>query len=209
MELQTFLKSKYYLIFFSLFCYSLLQARNIQKVTIIHNGLKRNFLMYNPCNNNHQNKDRSLLIVLHGGHGTARGMIRLTYGAFNKLAEKENWIVIYPNAIDKKWNDGRQQLPNVSNIKSQTIDDVSFISTLIDLMIQKQNVDPTRVYVTGMSNGAIMTERLCIELSKKITAGASRLMMMYSSVLWKYLKIYWMINLNMLLLMMEAKYTNY
>ena len=52
----------------------------------------------------------------------------------------------------------------------ENIDDVGFISTLIDILIEDYNIDPERVYVTGISNGAIMSYRLACELSYKITA---------------------------------------
>ena len=50
------------------------------------------------------------------------------------------------------------------------IDDVGFISALIDLMIKDYNMDPNRVYMTGISNGAIMSYRLACEIPHKIAA---------------------------------------
>jgi polyhydroxybutyrate depolymerase len=47
---------------------------------------------------------------------------------------------------------------------------VGFISALIDYMILNYNADPGRIYITGISNGAIMAYRLAGELSHKITA---------------------------------------
>ncbi len=52
----------------------------------------------------------------------------------------------------------------------ENIDDVGFLSALIDSMIKDYNINPKRVYVTGISNGAIMSYRLACELSYKITA---------------------------------------
>ena len=34
------------------------------------------------------------------------------------------------------------------------LDDVSFVEFLIDHLVKELNVDPNRVHVTGMSNGA-------------------------------------------------------
>ena len=52
----------------------------------------------------------------------------------------------------------------------QGVDDVGFIAALIDKLVAEQRVDPKRVYVTGMSNGGMMTHRLGIELSNRIAA---------------------------------------
>ena len=49
-------------------------------------------------------------------------------------------------------------------------DDVGFISNLIDYLIKDYNINSKRVYITGMSNGAMMSFRLACELSDKITA---------------------------------------
>ena len=97
-------------------------------------------------------------------------MEKLTDYGFNKLADTGDFIVVYPNGIGRHWNDGR----NLSSYYTQreNINDVKFISELIDYMIKKYNVNPSRVYVTGMSNGALMTYRLAYELSNKIAAVA-------------------------------------
>jgi polyhydroxybutyrate depolymerase len=50
------------------------------------------------------------------------------------------------------------------------IDDIGFISALIDELVAREGADPKRIYVTGMSNGAMMTHRLGIALSDKIAA---------------------------------------
>lgn len=113
-------------------------------------------------------KKPPLLIVLHGGGGTWRGMVRLTGGKFDKLADKEGFIVVYPDAIDKHWNDGR----GLENRKSnrENVDDVGFISKIIDLMAKQYNIDGTRVYATGISNGGMMSYRLALDLTGKIAA---------------------------------------
>ena len=50
------------------------------------------------------------------------------------------------------------------------VDDVGFINALIDRLILNYPVDAKRIYVTGLSNGGMMTHRLGIELSHRITA---------------------------------------
>lgn len=143
----------------------------LQKLFMFHDGIKRSCLLYVP---DHLDTSKSypLIIALHGGRGNGKRMIDLTQGGFNKLADKDSFIVAYPDGIGKNWNDGRQDMPYSYKAHRKNIDDVGFISCLIDELVNKHNVDSKRVYVTGMSNGALMTHRLAIELADKIAAVA-------------------------------------
>lgn len=138
---------------------------------MMHDGFRRSYYQHLPINFD-KSKSLPLVIVLHGGRGTGKGMIGLTENGFNNLADNEKFIVVYPNGIGKNWNDGRLNMPSNYKAHNQNIDDVGFISALIDEMVKKYNADAKRIYVTGMSNGAMMTERLAIELSDKIAAAA-------------------------------------
>lgn len=130
-------------------------------------GLERTWLVHLPEGFD-KSISRPLVIVLHGGGGRARGMIDLTEGGFDELADREGFIVCYPQGVDKHWNDGR---PGATSRASQeNVNDVGFISALIDRLVRDLNVDPKRVYVTGISNGAMMSYRLGWELSSKIAA---------------------------------------
>jgi len=116
-------------------------------------------------------KQMPLVIALHGGGGSGAGMVALTLGGFNVLSEREKFIAVYPDGIGRNWNDGRGLLRYRAQRKK--IDDVGFISALIEHLIKKYNIDRKRVYITGMSNGAMMSYRLACELSDKIAAIAS------------------------------------
>jgi polyhydroxybutyrate depolymerase len=141
--------------------------------SIIHDGLKRTYRIHIPSSFD-KTKPIPLVIVLHGGGGSAEAMLALTLGGFNTLSEREGFIVVYPNGIEKHWNDGRGS-SGLSRYRAfrENIDDVGFISALIDLLIKEMNIDKKRIYITGISNGGIMSFRLACELSEKITAIAS------------------------------------
>jgi len=133
--------------------------------SIMVNGLRRTFIIHLPASD--KSKEMvPLVIVLHGGGGNGQGMMKLTNSGFDKLSDKKGFIVIYPDGIDKHWNDGRNEMSDPKD----NPDDVGFISALINDLIKKYNANPKRVYVTGMSNGAIMSYRLGCELSDKIAA---------------------------------------
>jgi polyhydroxybutyrate depolymerase len=53
---------------------------------------------------------------------------------------------------------------------SQKVDDVEFTRQLLDDLAPSVNLDPKRVFATGMSNGAIMAYRVASELSDRIAA---------------------------------------
>lgn len=85
---------------------------------------------------------------------------------FSVLADKHNFIAVYPNGIGNSWNGGGCCNPAAS----QHIDDVKFISELIDTLKESYNIDSARIFVAGFSNGSIMAYRLANELSEKISA---------------------------------------
>ena len=137
--------------------------------SIIFAGLERTYHIHIPIPASYDKASPiPLLIVLHGGGGTGEGMVKLTQGGFNILSDKEGFIVVYPDGIEKHWNDGRENVRYRAH--REKIDDVGFISALTDHLVKQYNIDIKRVYVTGISNGAMMSLRLACELSEKITA---------------------------------------
>jgi len=120
------------------------------------------------------NPDNSTPVVLcfHGGGGYP-GAVRYQTD-FDILADKEGFIIVYPAGHHRLWkdrllfwNDGRtpKNDPSFSDI-----DDVGFISLLIDDLGMYFNIDENRIFATGISNGAMMSYRLASDLSNRIAA---------------------------------------
>lgn len=109
-----------------------------------------------------------LVFVLHGGGGTGEGMERLTLGGFNQLADRDGFVVVYPDGVERHWNDGRgnQQY----RAQRENVDDVGFFAALIGHLSQTLPIDRRRVYATGISNGGLMSLRLSRELADRIAA---------------------------------------
>lgn len=109
-----------------------------------------------------------LLFGLHGGGGTGDGFQRSTLGGFDRLADKHGWLVAYPDAVERLWNDGRK----VTAYRSQRdgIDDVGFIAALVDQLASKFDVNQSRVYATGISNGAILCHLLACRLADRVAS---------------------------------------
>jgi polyhydroxybutyrate depolymerase len=136
-----------------------------QPGSIVHGGLKRTFLLHVPKGFD-EAKQWPLVFVLHGGGGDGAKVAKLT--GFSAEADSAGFVVCYPDAVNHHWNDGRQ----VRRFKSQRddVDDVGFIRALADRFAADLNVDPTRVYATGISNGGMMCHRLGCELFDRIAA---------------------------------------
>jgi polyhydroxybutyrate depolymerase len=137
--------------------------------SFVYDQLKREYYVYVPSMVSGK-APVPLLMVLHGKGGNGESMILLSRKAFNKLAEKEGFIVVYPDGFEKNWNDGRKDDSTNDRAHRENIDDVGFLSALMDTMIRKYSINQKKIYVTGMSNGAIMAYRLACELSHRVTA---------------------------------------
>jgi len=137
---------------------------NIELHKLSFQDTERTYLVHLPADYNSSNS-YPLMLNLHGSKSCA--IEQMSYSSMNGIADIGNFIVIYPNGIKNTWNSGRGDKFNPD------INDVGFISALIDTAIIDYSVDSTRVYAVGMSNGGIMCYRLGNELPNKIAAIAS------------------------------------
>ncbi|HYV47567.1 MAG TPA: PHB depolymerase family esterase [Myxococcaceae bacterium] len=110
---------------------------------------------------------RPLVIGLHGRLGDGAGQEKLT--GFSQLAAREGLALVFPDGLQRSWADARGATP----ASRDGVDDVAFISGLIDLFVAKHRADPSRVYLMGMSNGGFMTLTAACALSAKVAAAVS------------------------------------
>jgi polyhydroxybutyrate depolymerase len=136
-----------------------------------HDGQVRQYILYQPSFKIEHSGERPLLLVLHGGGGKNRGMLRITNRRFNELADRDGFFAVYPQGIDKSWNDGRPD--KISDAHRKGIDDVGFLRALIEDLIARYPIDAKRIFVTGISNGGLMSYRLGCSLPDKIRAIAA------------------------------------
>jgi polyhydroxybutyrate depolymerase len=119
--------------------------------TVTVGGSARTVLLYRP---NGTKQPAPLVVMLHGGYGTA-GQAESTYG-WDDRADGAKFIVAYPDGLYRSWNAGTCCGPPAA----LGVDDVAFVSEVVRSLEAEGVVDPGRVYVTGMSNGAMLTYRL-------------------------------------------------
>lgn len=113
-----------------------------------HDGLARTYAVRAPT----KRSSRALVLVLHGRGGSGAAVERLT--RFSTLADSVGFIVAYPDAHERRWNDGRT---------GDGADDVGFLAEVARRVAVEFDCDTTLVYATGMSNGAMMCFRLARE----------------------------------------------
>lgn len=113
---------------------------------------------------------RPLVLVLHGGGGSADLMARYTDNAWGKLGKEAGWVVVYPSAWDGIWDTGGGR---VSERRGTRIDDLGFLAAVIDDAEARFNTDPERIFVTGMSRGGHASFLLACKLPGRIRAIAS------------------------------------
>jgi polyhydroxybutyrate depolymerase len=134
--------------------------------TLEHNGLTRSYRLYVPASYN-VNTAVPLVFNLHGY--TSNAVQQELYGDFRSISDTANFILVHP---DGTLDAGGNRFWNAFGA-SGGVDDVGFISAIIDKIDEDYNIDLNRVYSCGMSNGGFMSYRLACELSNRITAVAS------------------------------------
>jgi polyhydroxybutyrate depolymerase len=154
---------KYFLCILAFFAITATAQPQQKREHITVDGIKREFVIYIPqlANNN----KLPVIISLHGRLGTGERM--MGFADFRPIADREKFIVVCPDGINRSWNDGR-----ATPAERKGVDDVHFIGELITYLINTYNSDATRIYVTGMSNGGFMASRLACELPNRVAAVA-------------------------------------
>lgn len=145
--------------------------------TLQHDDRQREYYFYDPqigsSRGETEKEKRALIIVLHGGGSHARNVMQRS--AMATIAQRAGFIVAFPNGVAagpigmfRTWNAGTCCNPAMK----KEIDDVGFIRALIRTMIRSHDVDAKRVFVTGFSNGGLLSYQLACELSESIAAVA-------------------------------------
>ena len=132
--------------------------------TLEHDGLSRSYTLHLP-NDAPPTEPLPLVMVLHGRTGTGAGTARLT--GFDARADRHGFIAVYPDGIGNEWSYAHG-IPGYGGP-----DDSGFLLALIDELARRYPVDPDRVYVTGISNGGFMVQRLACEFPERFAAFAS------------------------------------
>jgi polyhydroxybutyrate depolymerase len=127
----------------------------VETIKITHDGLEREALVQAP---DRGRSAMALVIALHGGTRMADDIFRRT--SWPQVARRQGVLLVAPQGVDNQWNDGRGT--TISGTKSNA-DDVGFITKLIATLVKDYGANPRAVFITGVSNGGLMSMRMGCE----------------------------------------------
>lgn len=116
-----------------------------------------------------EGRQRSLLIVLHG-HGSSPEEVASFFG-LPSLALKQDMVIGLPEGTvdsngERFWNASRA----CCDFDGSKVNDSDYLAAVVDLLVQRYNIDPTRVFVAGHSNGGFMALRFACDHPQKVAA---------------------------------------
>jgi polyhydroxybutyrate depolymerase len=131
-------------------------------------GFRRSYLIHIPKNYD-QAKARPLVVALHGAFSTAKEMEEWT--GLSELADQEGFLVLYPNGITlfgwlQHWNAGHC----CGRAMQNGVDDLGFVSRVIDEVRERFNVDSSRIYMVGHSNGGMLVHLFAAQKPETLAA---------------------------------------
>ena len=127
------------------------------RTSIMHDGIGRNYITYVPSS---YDPAHPMPLVLNFHGLTSAAFAQEFLSGMNAIAEREGFLLAYPDAVDGDW-----RISNDHNI--------NFVETLLDALAADYTVDTQRVYATGASQGAIMSFVLAAALPDRFAAIAS------------------------------------
>jgi poly(3-hydroxybutyrate) depolymerase len=122
-------------------------------IRITHAGQKRNAILRLP--DNYDGTPRPVLFHFPG-LGETPGLAEY-YGRMADFAQTRGFIMITPEHYGLGWQ-GVAGGPT-----SPDVDDPGFVTELQDILIQRFNADPRRLYASGMSNGGFFTSKMACD----------------------------------------------
>jgi polyhydroxybutyrate depolymerase len=134
------------------------RAGGITRDSLIVDGRSRALLVYTP---ERLPPSPPLLIALHGARRSAEHMRRLTAFELERIAEREGVVVVYPEGVERTWNDCR--VATAYPARKLAVDDLGFLRAIVRRMRAELGIDTSRVFAIGFSNGAQLALRVALE----------------------------------------------
>ncbi|MFN3615629.1 MAG: alpha/beta hydrolase family esterase [Rubrimonas sp.] len=122
---------------------------------------------------------RPVIILLHGGGQSMHSVLDSRAGGSRRwlqIARREDCVLLVPNGTDIRSGSptgNRQSWSDFPRPNSANADDVGFLAALVDYARRDLGADDRRIYLTGASNGGMMTFRMLIERPDLFAAAAS------------------------------------
>lgn len=153
---------------------ALAESGRTESISLYVDGAVRSALVRRPATPS--SAKAPLVLALHGSDGSAADLERIT--GYDEVADREGFFVVYADGlpidigagfVSRSWNSGECCEPATS----AQVDDVSFLATLLDMVLRRYPVDASRIFVVGHSNGAIMAQLVACRLADRLAGIAS------------------------------------
>lgn len=131
-------------------------------------GRRRWWLVHEPATS--ATGPLPVVLVLHGGGGHPANAEAMS--GMSELSDREGFLAVYPAGTGLfrrrllTWDSGNC----CGYAMKEEVDDSGFLAALIERLVKEKRADPKRVFMTGMSNGAMMTQRFACEHADLVTA---------------------------------------
>ena len=143
-------------------------SANAQRHSIKVGTMVRTYLLYVPKN---LPPNSPLVMVFHGSGEDGADIRWRTGYDFDRLADKDTFALVYPDGYKHNWNDCRKVASYPA--RKLNINDLGFVSALIDHLNDTLKIDRSRVFAAGHSNGGQFVYRLALEMPDQIAAAAA------------------------------------
>jgi polyhydroxybutyrate depolymerase len=150
-------------------------AQNSREISVAVEGTQRRAIVVNDLR---PGSTTPVVIVLHGGQGSAEAQRERS--GFDGLAVSEGFTVVYAEGTE--WAPGRHAWNTGFLMRRQVgqVNDIAYLDAVIDLLIRDHGADPRKIFMTGGSNGAMMTLVYATQRAERLAAIAPVVGAMFS-----------------------------
>ena len=147
--------------FSSVFSFDADAATRVERVLNV-GGVEREYIAHIP-ENVPSNVTLPVIVVFHPAIATAKGMEGIT--KLHDAPSASKYIVVYPNGHKRTWNVGYC----CGKAKQDNVNDIAFYRAILKDLKTIHDIEP-RVYLTGFSNGALLSYHLMCHATDSVAA---------------------------------------
>ena len=126
------------------------ESGELSRHSITVGNRDRMYLLYTPAKINELSDPLPLVLVFHGGGGTARGISKEVGRSLHAIADRERFLIAYPHAVDKIWDFGAGTISESLDVR---IDDRAYFEAVLDEVTTAYPINGQRIFATGISRG--------------------------------------------------------
>jgi polyhydroxybutyrate depolymerase len=145
-----------------------LPVGQIEAVTLDIGGHPRRYSIFTPAG---LQTGASVLIAFHPSQSSGEEMRRIVGSVLERIAEKENVVIVYPDGYEGHFNDCRRVASY--SARQLNVDDVGFTKRIIERLVAQKKINAEHVYAVGYSNGGHMALRLALETPELVKGAAA------------------------------------